>query len=105
MRTPPFTKPWAKRSTQCTGSPSMPELAIAAVACEMRDLGRLRYADAFALQQQFVERRKRGEIPDQLLIVEHPHVVTMGRNGRNENVLASPEVLARSGIEFHLTDR
>ena len=48
----------------------------------------MRYADAFALQQQFVERRKRGEIPDQLLIVEHPHVVTMGRNGHDENLLA-----------------
>ena len=46
-----------------------------------------------------------AEIPDQLLIVEHPHVITMGRNGREENLLASPEVLARAGIEFHRTDR
>src|SRR3984957_14146326 len=83
----------------------MPELAIAAALCELRDLGRLRYADAFALQQQFVERRKRGEIPDQLLIVEHPHVVTMGRNGHDENVLASPALLERAGIQFHRTDR
>jgi lipoyl(octanoyl) transferase len=52
-----------------------------------------------------VERRKRGEIPDQLLIVEHPHVVTMGRNGHMENLLASPEILERSGIELHYTDR
>jgi lipoyl(octanoyl) transferase len=74
-------------------------------SCEVRDLGRIDYAEAFAMQQDLVAQRKRGEIPDQLLIVEHPHVVTMGRNGRNENVLASPEVLARSGIEFHLTDR
>jgi lipoyl(octanoyl) transferase len=71
----------------------------------LRDLGRLGYAAAFALQQDFVEKRKRGEIPDQLLIVEHPHVVTMGRNGRDENLLAAPEVLARSGIDFHRTDR
>ena len=60
----------------------------------MRDLGQIVYAEAFALQQDFVERRKRGEIPDQLLIVEHPHVVTMGRNGHDENLLAPPEVLA-----------
>jgi len=70
-----------------------------------RDLGRIGYAEASALQRQLVERRKRGEIADQLLIVEHPHVVTMGRNGHDENLLASPGLLARSGIEFHRTDR
>ncbi len=73
--------------------------------CEFRDLGRMGYSAAFALQQELVERRKRGEIPDQFLIVEHPHVITMGRNGHIGNVLAAPEVLARSGIEFHSTDR
>ncbi len=76
-----------------------------AVPCSVRDLGRMRYAEAFAMQQLLVERRKRGEIPDQLLFVEHPHVVTMGRNGRGENLLAAPELLERSGIEFHSTDR
>jgi lipoyl(octanoyl) transferase len=40
-----------------------------------------------------------------LLIVEHPHVVTLGRNGHHENLLAEPELLARSGIEFYETDR
>ena len=83
----------------------MPDLAIAAAACELRDLGRMRYADAFALQQQYVERRKRGEISDQLLIVEHPHVVTMGRTAHDENLLCAPELLDRAGIEFHRTDR
>jgi lipoyl(octanoyl) transferase len=73
--------------------------------CEVRDLGRLRYADAFELQRTFVEHRKRGEVPDQLLIVEHPHVITMGRNGREENMLASPDVLERAGVEFHETNR
>jgi lipoyl(octanoyl) transferase len=83
----------------------MPELAIAAAACELRDLGSMRYAPAFALQQEFVERRKRGEIPDQLLIVEHPHVVTMGRTSHDENLLCAPELLDRAGIEFHRSDR
>ena len=83
----------------------MPELVTAAAACELRDLGRVRYAEAFVLQQQFVERRKLGEIPDQLLIVEHPHVVTMGRNAHDENLLCAPELLDRAGIEFHRTDR
>jgi len=77
----------------------------AARICQIRDLGRMGYAEAFELQRTLVEQRKRGEIPDQLLIVEHPHVVTMGRNGHDGNVLASPEVLSRSGIEFHRTDR
>ena len=83
----------------------MPELATAAAACELRDLGSMRYADAFAMQQEFVERRKRGEIPDQLLIVEHPHVVTMGRTSHDENLLCAPELLDRAGIELHRTDR
>lgn len=69
------------------------------------DLGRMRYAAAIELQQAVVERRKCGEIPDQLLIVEHPHVITMGRNGHSENLLASTELLERAGIEFHHTDR
>ena len=42
---------------------------------------------------------------DTLLFVEHPHVVTMGRNGKEQNLLASPEILARTGIEFFETDR
>jgi len=73
--------------------------------CQVRDFGRMGYSDAFDLQRKLVEQRKRGEIPDQLVIVEHPHVVTMGRNGHDENLLGSPELLARSGIEFHRTDR
>jgi len=73
--------------------------------CELRDLGRVGYAEAFELQRNLVERRKRGEIPDHLLILEHPHVVTMGRNGSLANVLVSPEAMARAGIEFHPTDR
>jgi lipoyl(octanoyl) transferase len=73
--------------------------------CEVRDLGRTGYAAAFALQRELVDRRKQGAIPDQLLIVEHPHVITMGRNGRRENMLASEELLARAGVQFHVTDR
>ena len=63
------------------------------------------YAEAYVLQQELVSQRKSGQIPDQLLFVEHPHVVTMGRNGRAENLLAAPEILERAGITFHRTDR
>jgi lipoyl(octanoyl) transferase len=71
----------------------------------MRDLGLMRYEDALERQNHFVELRKTGAISDQLLIVEHPHVVTMGRNGHHENLLAAPDLLARSGIDFFETDR
>lgn len=73
--------------------------------CEFHDLGRMEYGAAFDLQRELVEKRKRGLIPDQFLIVEHPHVVTMGRNGEESNLLASPELLERAGIAYHLTDR
>jgi lipoyl(octanoyl) transferase len=73
--------------------------------CEVRDLGRIGYAEAFALQRELVEQRKQGRIADQLVFVEHPHVITLGRNGNMENLLASEEVLRRAGIEFHPTDR
>src|SRR5690348_14311087 len=72
---------------------------------EVSDLGRVGYAAALQLQREMVDRRKRGEISDQLLFVEHPHVITMGRNGHPENMLAAPELLARAGIEFQETDR
>jgi lipoyl(octanoyl) transferase len=73
--------------------------------CELHHLGRMSYAEAFAVQRDLVDKRKRGEIPDQLLFVEHPHVITMGRNGRASNVLASEEVLRRAGVQFHEADR
>lgn len=73
--------------------------------CEWRDLGRLDYGEAFERQRALVERRKRGEIPDQFLIVEHPPTITLGRNGHRENLLAEGEVLERAGVAFHHTDR
>jgi lipoyl(octanoyl) transferase len=73
--------------------------------CDLRDLGRIGYAEALAIQKDLEAKRKAGEIPDQLLIVEHPHVITMGRNGHLTNLLASEDVLSRAGISFHHTDR
>ena len=74
-------------------------------SCELRDLGILEYGAALELQRELVERRKRGEIPDQLLIVEHPHVITLGRTGRMSHLLAGEEVLRRAGVAFYPTDR
>jgi lipoyl(octanoyl) transferase len=73
--------------------------------CMVRDLGRMGYAEALAIQQSIADERKRGEGADHLLFVEHPHVVTVGRNGHEENILASGEILRRNGIELHYTDR
>lgn len=73
--------------------------------CVLRELGRIRYGDALSLQRQLVSDRKQGLVPDHLLLLEHPHVITMGRNGHSENLLASDEVMARAGIEFFPTDR
>ncbi len=77
----------------------------ACATLDVRDLGRMRYADALAIQQDLVEQRKQGLIPDQLLFVEHPHVITQGRNGHAENLLAGDEALRSAGIEYYPTNR
>jgi len=74
-------------------------------SCQLREIGRVDYGQAFDLQQRLVAERKQGEIGDQLLLLEHPHVVTLGRNGHIENLLAHPEVLRRAGVSFFPTDR
>jgi lipoyl(octanoyl) transferase len=71
----------------------------------MVDLGLLGYAEAWALQKRAVAARKAGAIEDVLLLCEHPHVITQGRNGKQENLLASEHVLRQKGVEFHTTDR
>lgn len=73
--------------------------------CQVRELGRVDYGRALQLQQELVDARKLGRIPDQLLLLEHPHVITLGRNGRLENLLAGEDVLARAGISFYPADR
>ena len=73
--------------------------------CVVRQLGRVDYASALQLQQQLAADRKQGLIPDHLLLLEHPHVITLGRNGHAENLLASDDVMARAGIGFFPTDR
>jgi lipoyl(octanoyl) transferase len=73
--------------------------------CAVRPLGRVHYGEALELQQQLVAERKQGLVPDQLLLLEHPHVITLGRNGHMENLLASAEILERAGISFFPTDR
>src|SRR5580700_1579585 len=74
-------------------------------SCLIVDLGMIGFADAFALQKRLVAARKAEVIGDVLLLCEHPHVITLGRNGSRENLLASERVLAQKGVEFHATNR
>ena len=74
---------------------------------DVRRLGLIDYQDGLALQQTLVEQRKRGEIPDQLLLLEHPHVITLGVKTRHDlsHVLESPEALAAQGVGLFETGR
>jgi lipoyl(octanoyl) transferase len=63
------------------------------------------YATGLALQQERIAQRKAGMISDALLLLEHPHVYTLGRNARRENVLVSPQFLRSRGAEVFETDR
>jgi lipoyl(octanoyl) transferase len=74
-------------------------------SCCLRELGRIDYGKALDLQNQLIAERKQGLIPDQLLLLEHPPVITLGRNGHMANILASPEILGRAGISFYPTNR
>jgi lipoyl(octanoyl) transferase len=73
--------------------------------CRIVDLRSIGYAEAWALQKRVAAARKAGAVEDVLLLCEHPHVITQGRNGKREHLLASEHVLRQKGVEFHTTDR
>jgi len=68
-------------------------------------LGLVPYETALELQRTLLQLRKAGRIENTLLLLEHPPVITLGRNARLDNVLASPEFLAQRGVELHEIDR
>ena len=74
---------------------------------DVRRLGAVPYAAALALQRSLVDDRRAGRIPDTLLLVEHPHVLTLGvrGDGGRSHILATDEALASRGIEVHETGR
>jgi lipoyl(octanoyl) transferase len=74
-------------------------------ALEVRWLGRVAYRDAWQLQHDLVAARKQGEIPDQLLLVEHPSVLTLGRQSDPAHIRASDADLAQRGIEVIRVER
>jgi lipoyl(octanoyl) transferase len=73
--------------------------------CLTIDLGLIGYAEAYALQKRIVAARKANVIDDVLLLCEHPHVITQGRNGKREHLLAGENVLRQKNIAFHETSR
>jgi lipoyl(octanoyl) transferase len=68
-------------------------------------LGRVPFAEALAIQQQVIAARKQNLIGDTLLVLEHPPVLTLGRNASRSNVLASDDLLAQRGVELHEINR
>ena len=68
-------------------------------------LGTLDYATGLRLQQRLVELRKEDRIGDVLLLLEHTPVITLGRNAKQKNIVASPELLAQRGVEVFECDR
>ena len=81
--------------------------------CLTVDLGLIGYTYAYELQQRLVAAIKAGSVTSRqlpvashfLLLCEHPHVITLGRNGKREHLLASDRVLRQKGVEFHVSNR
>jgi len=68
-------------------------------------LGQIDYSTGLHLQEKLVSLRKDGRVGDVLLLLEHTPVITLGRNAKTKNILASPELLAQHGIEVCECDR
>src|SRR5580704_12467938 len=68
-------------------------------------LGRVEYGEALRLQQELVALRTADRIGNVLLLLEHPSVLTLGRNANRSNVLASDDLLARQGVTLHEINR
>ncbi|HEV2272903.1 MAG TPA: lipoyl(octanoyl) transferase LipB [Acidobacteriaceae bacterium] len=68
-------------------------------------LGRVEYREALGLQERLVQLRKEERLPDTLLLLEHPPVLTLGRNSRREHILADDHTLERRGVRIVETNR
>ncbi len=91
------------------GSPGEPcyrgRMADHTGGLEVRWLGRIAYREAWDLQHELVAKRRAGEIADQLLLLEHPAVLTLGRQASESHVRAAADELARRGIEVIRVER
>ena len=73
--------------------------------CHYAQLGEVEYAEAWDLQRDVARRRGENELPDALLLLEHPHTYTLGRRAIIEDVLANDEALERLGARVVHVDR
>jgi len=73
--------------------------------CYVEHVGTVAYSEGLRLQKERITLRKAAAIPDTLLLLEHPHVYTLGRNAKRENLLISEERLAQLGAQLFATDR
>lgn len=73
--------------------------------CLVVELGLAPYAAACELQRRLVVARKADAVPDVLLLCEHPHVITLGRNAKRQHLLASSHLLRQMNVELHETNR
>lgn len=73
--------------------------------CAATFLGLVSYSDGLRLQERAVERLRSGDAPEQLLLLEHPHVFTLGRGADSANILADQQQLQSNSVEVHETGR
>jgi lipoyl(octanoyl) transferase len=81
----------------------MPDASVRPL--QLHHLGQVPYRKALELQERLVERRREGEIPDQLLLLEHPHVITLGTSAQPHHILLSPQERDARGIDLHEVGR
>src|SRR5208282_3456411 len=101
MRIPRWQKRCWMHPIACTEWRSTRELNLISIV----QLGTVGYAEGLRLQEQLVALRKEEKIGDVLLLLEHSPVITLGRNAKAANVIASPELLAQHGVELFECDR
>src|SRR5208283_893135 len=101
MRIPRWQRRCWMHPIACTEWRSTRELNLISIV----QLGTVGYAEGLRLQHQLVDLRKAGKIGDVLLLLEHSPVITLGRNAKAANVIASPDLLAERGVELFECDR
>jgi lipoyl(octanoyl) transferase len=83
----------------------VPGSCISPMYIHLLQLGRIPYSEGLAIQQRVIAARKAGEIGDTLLLLEHPPVLTLGRNSTRANILATDQLLAQKGVKIHEINR
>jgi lipoyl(octanoyl) transferase len=97
--------PRAEAGTDRNGNPTSVPRVSPGDSLDVRRLGTVSYGDGLAIQADLVRDRRAGEIADTLLLLEHPHVITLGSSSHQEHVLAPADERLDRGIEIFQTGR